>query len=273
MHYIYRLTYIKLRKGILPRSKKEYYYYFPRLEREVAIIDNSRNPNYVSFEAAYNNRQVNYYNRTFLYTQRANYNLTLYTTTEQVVAYLAKYTAKLEIPIQSLRNITRELLATIRPDVIETLLSIVQRFYNRLISKRDISIQEAFYTGVSLLLVILLRTIINLDCCPYTKQGYAVQVALGGTTKKGKSLLQKYIVRIDTTSIPPLLEEEEEYKIENKNSNLVLRKHPLDRVTFFQFLTTYNYDNLNNIKPIAPRSRTRFLNYFPRYKRSYGRLL
>lgn len=97
LHYVHGFACLRHRKGT-PTGTTECRYKFPRNERSKAVVDYTRNPNYLGFEPAYNDSWLNSYCRVIIYGQRTNCDIIPYTTVEQVIAYLAKYTAKAKIP-------------------------------------------------------------------------------------------------------------------------------------------------------------------------------
>lgn len=97
LHYVYSFACLRYRKGT-PIGTIEYCYKFPRNKRSKAVVNYTRNPNYLRFEPAYNDSQLNSYCRVIIYGQRTNCDITPYTTVKQVIAYLAKYTTKAKIP-------------------------------------------------------------------------------------------------------------------------------------------------------------------------------
>lgn len=97
LYYVYSFACLRYRKGT-PIGTIEYRYKFPRNERSKAVVNYTRNPNYLRFEPTYNDSQLNSYCRVIIYGQRTNCNIIPYTTVKQVIAYLAKYTTKAKIP-------------------------------------------------------------------------------------------------------------------------------------------------------------------------------
>lgn len=96
LYYIYSFACLRYRKGT-PIGTIECCYKFPRNERSKAVVNYTRNPNYLRFEPTYNDSQLNSYCRVIIYGQRTNCDVIPYTTVKQVIAYLAKYTTKAKI--------------------------------------------------------------------------------------------------------------------------------------------------------------------------------
>lgn len=131
-------------------------------------MNNKRNPNYLGFDAACNDEWLNHFNRLITYGWGGNTDWTPTTTLEQALSYLIKYTSKAEIPTQSLLDITKALLGSMSSTVNSALLSLVQRFHNKLIGERDQTAQELSHMINRAPLVLSSRVVIGIDC-PLTR--------------------------------------------------------------------------------------------------------
>ena len=209
-YYAYTKEYYRRKKKDDPNSAKTYRFYFLRKRREHAVISKEYNKSYQSFIAVYNDLNLNYYNRLLTIAQRANADISPYTTTKAIIDYILKYYSKAETETMSYKDIIKIVLPRINSD--KPFLSFVAKFINSIVSERDQAIQEVTYLLLYQPLQRGTRIVVILDCRPPREQAIAIEFDEEQDSSKGKTVLEKYRERVDY----------------------------YEEVTFFKYITEYN---------------------------------
>ncbi|KXS95877.1 hypothetical protein AC578_9949 [Pseudocercospora eumusae] len=142
---------------------------------------------------------------------------------QAVAEYLAEYASKAQVHTKEIKQVIREVSAKVTET--NPVLSLVQRMFNK------------FFARLAFILLHYLRV----DCREYKdqKKGYNVSNE-GDVRAKGKSLLEKYMQRTDTTLGQPVL-------------------HSVS----FEFATNYDFTMLTKIKRRQDKTPSRVAKYGP----------
>ena len=134
---------------------------FPRPLQEEPNVNNENNPRWQTFAPARNNPLLNNYNSAFTMGWLVNIDVTPCTNQKAVLYYVAKYCTKAETKTVKLDELMKDLLPHISSK--NPMGSLVIKFINKLIGKRDISAQEACYLLLQLDLTSSSRSVGNMD--------------------------------------------------------------------------------------------------------------
>lgn len=221
---------MRVRKGASPDSEKFCRFWAPWAKQEEPSVDKEKNPQHYMFSPARNDERINGYVALLTMGWKANMDFTPCTSTHAVMNYLAKYCTKEEKKSTTYLDIVKQLLPYINSN--KPLLSLVSKTMNKLIGERDWGAQEVMHILLNLPLQQGSREVITLDCRFQDKQ--VLEIADGEVTAKTiVSKLEKYLKR----------------------------PAPVAAITFFQYLTKFNWKTFKE----RPRAKERLINYFPRY--------
>ena len=224
---------LRIPKGAKSDAPKECRFWSPWALRLFAVVDKSRNPKHWMFQPIRNDDRTNAYNRLITMVWKANTDFTPVSGSEAMASYLSKYVTKWEKESTTYLQLVRDILPHLNSA--KPLLSLVAKTMNKLHGERDWSSQEIFHILMDISFQSGSREVLSLDCRP-NQRTQPIELENGEVTANGTTRLQKYIARP--------------------------ADHPdIENVTFFQFLTLYEYKKYT----LRPRAKPRLINYFPTY--------
>lgn len=124
-------------------------------------MNNEGNPHWQTFAPAQNDPLFNNYKPVFIMRWLVNINMTPYINQKAVLYYVTKYCIKTEMKTMKLDKLIKDLLLYIFSKNSISLLMI--KFTNKLIRKRNISVQEVYYLFLQLDLTNLFFLVSNMN--------------------------------------------------------------------------------------------------------------